>query len=29
MKPGYDYANEFEWGLDVILEGLSGSSRLL
>ena len=22
MKPGYDYANEFEYGLDVILDGL-------
>jgi len=22
MKPGYDHANEFEWGLDVILDGL-------
>jgi AcrR family transcriptional regulator len=22
MKPGYDYADEFEYGLDVILEGL-------
>ena len=22
MKPGYDYANEFEHGLDVILDGL-------
>jgi len=24
MKPGYDHANEFEWGLDVILGGLVG-----
>ncbi len=24
MKPGYDHANEFEWGLDVILKGLEG-----
>jgi AcrR family transcriptional regulator len=23
MKPGYDYANEFEYGLDVILDGLA------
>ncbi len=23
MKPGYDHANEFEWGLDVILGGLA------
>jgi AcrR family transcriptional regulator len=22
MKPGYDYANEFEYGLDVVLDGL-------
>ena len=22
MKPGYDFANEFEWGLDVILDGV-------
>ncbi len=22
MKPAYDHANEFEWGLDVILDGL-------
>lgn len=22
MKPGYDYAEEFEYGLDVILDGL-------
>jgi AcrR family transcriptional regulator len=22
MKPGYDFANEFEYGLDVILDGL-------
>jgi hypothetical protein len=22
MKPGYDYGNEFEYGLDVILDGL-------
>ena len=25
MKPGYDHANEFEWGLDVILRGLEAS----
>jgi AcrR family transcriptional regulator len=31
MKPGYDYANEFEYGLDVILDGLEreGVSRRL
>ena len=22
MKPGYDYAREFEFGLDLILDGL-------
>ena len=22
MQPGYDYGNEFEYGLDVILDGL-------
>jgi AcrR family transcriptional regulator len=22
MKPGYDFANEFEWGLDVLLDGI-------
>ena len=22
MQPGYDFANEFEWGLDVILDGV-------
>jgi len=25
MKPGYDYADEFEYGLDLILDGLEGS----
>jgi AcrR family transcriptional regulator len=25
MKPGYDYGNEFEYGLDLILDGLEGS----
>jgi hypothetical protein len=23
MKPGYDFADEFEYGLDVILDGLA------
>jgi hypothetical protein len=31
MKPGYDYADEFEFGLDLILDGLEpvieGSTR--
>ena len=22
LKPGYDYGNEFEFGLDLILDGL-------
>jgi hypothetical protein len=22
MKPGYDYGDEFEYGLDLILDGL-------
>jgi hypothetical protein len=22
MKPGYDYVDEFEYGLDLILDGL-------
>ena len=26
MKPGYDYANEFEYGLDAILDGLERAS---
>ena len=24
LKPGYDFGDEFEWGLDLILEGLAG-----
>ena len=27
MKPGYSYAAEFEWGLDLILDGLEQSLR--
>jgi len=27
LKPGYDYGNEFEYGLDLILEGL-GNARV-
>ena len=27
MKPGYDFADEFEYGLDVILDGLAGAWR--
>jgi AcrR family transcriptional regulator len=27
MKPGYDFANEFEYGLDVILDGLERAHR--
>jgi hypothetical protein len=22
MRPGYEYANEFDWGLELILNGL-------
>ena len=25
MKPGYDYGNEFEYGLDLILDGLANA----
>jgi AcrR family transcriptional regulator len=27
MKPGYDYADEFEYGLDLILDGLEGMRK--
>jgi AcrR family transcriptional regulator len=27
MRPGYDYGDEFELGLDVILDGIEGSTR--
>ena len=27
MQPGYDYGDEFEYGLDLILEGLERASR--
>ena len=27
LKPGYDYANEFEYGLDLILNGLAACLR--
>ena len=26
MQPGYDYADEFEWGLDLILDGLEATA---
>jgi hypothetical protein len=26
LKPGYDYGDEFEFGLDLILDGLSAAS---
>jgi len=29
MKPGYDYADEFEYGLDVILDGLERARGLV
>lgn len=28
MKPGYDYANEFEYGLDLILDGIQRARRM-
>lgn len=27
LKPGYDYGQEFEWGLDLVLEGLERARR--
>ena len=27
LKPGYDYGQEFEWGLDLVLDGLQESVR--
>ena len=27
LKPGYDYGLEFEWGLDLVLDGLERSRR--
>jgi tetracycline repressor-like protein len=27
LKPGYDYGNEFEFGLDLILDGLERARR--
>jgi hypothetical protein len=27
LQPGYDYAAEFEWGLDLILDALEQRSR--
>jgi hypothetical protein len=27
MKPGYDYADEFEYGLDLILDGLERDEK--
>jgi AcrR family transcriptional regulator len=27
MTPGYDYANEFEHGLDIVLDGLAGAGE--
>jgi hypothetical protein len=27
LKPGYDYGNEFEYGLDLILEALDHALR--
>jgi hypothetical protein len=28
MKPGYDYGDEFEFGLDLILDGLERAQLL-
>ena len=28
MKPGYDYADEFEYGLDLILDSLAGARHV-
>ncbi|MDQ3611551.1 MAG: TetR/AcrR family transcriptional regulator C-terminal domain-containing protein [Actinomycetota bacterium] len=27
LKPGYDYGHEFEWGLDLVLDGLERARR--
>ena len=27
MQPGYDYGDEFEYGLDVVLDGLGSAPR--
>jgi hypothetical protein len=27
MQPGYDYADEFEFGLDLVLDGLDRALR--
>jgi hypothetical protein len=27
MKPGYDYGDEFEYGLDLVLDGLERARR--
>ena len=27
LKPGYDFGDEFDFGLDLILDGLSGRLR--
>lgn len=27
LKPGYDYGNEFEFGIDLILDGLELAAR--
>ena len=27
LKPGYDYGQEFEWGLDLVLDGLERARR--
>ena len=27
LKPGYDYGREFEWGLDLVLDGLERARK--
>lgn len=27
LRPGYDYGQEFEWGLDLVLDGLERARR--
>ena len=27
MQPGYSYGDEFEWGLDLVLDGLEAAAR--
>ena len=27
LRPGYDHAGEFDWGLEIVLEGLERTAR--